>query len=314
MSNQQRHASVAESVRRLLRGLIDRAGMREVLAKIGLVHPQSTATKQAIKHYLTGGSIPWSAGYLEYRNQLIDQVVQNDETMMIFRQSQPLPAEYGSRLDERVVEYPWVFTRLSSAPSRLLDAGSTLNHPFLLSKPLLAQKSLVIYTLAPEQVYSSANVSYIYGDLRETILRDGVFDEIACISTLEHVGMDNTMLYTQDDRYDETADSTYVQVLQEFSRLLKPGGRFLLTVPYGKAQNLGWLQQFDAARLQSVITGFGGKLLEQTFYRYDVNGWQISGAEAAAQCEYFDIHSKQPFDTDYAAAARAVACILMVKQ
>jgi ubiquinone/menaquinone biosynthesis C-methylase UbiE len=42
------------------------------------------------------------------------------------------------------------------------------------------------------------NISYVYGDLRNTILKDQCFDEIVCISTLEHIGMDNTMLYTKD--------------------------------------------------------------------------------------------------------------------
>src|SRR5215813_3743749 len=35
-----------------------------------------------------------------------------------------IPSGYGRWLDERIVEYPWLFSRLPDGPGRLLDAGS----------------------------------------------------------------------------------------------------------------------------------------------------------------------------------------------
>ena len=53
---------------------------------------------------------------------------------------------------------------------------------------------LTIVTLAPEPVaFTSLGVSYLYGDLRQLPFRDDWFDEVACLSTLEHVGMDNAV-------------------------------------------------------------------------------------------------------------------------
>ena len=45
-----------------------------------------------------------------------------------------LPVGHGFRLDERIVEYPWLFSRLPSGAGNLLDAGSVLNYEFLLSQ------------------------------------------------------------------------------------------------------------------------------------------------------------------------------------
>lgn len=326
-SNQARHPWIPETVRTPLRAVINKTGTRDTFARLGLVRSTAeistvvtvsapaapTAAKGALQTYVDGGRIPWSYGYLEYRAQFIDWALLNDDLREAFRNSGDLPPQYGTRLDERVVEYPWVFTHLSDSPSMLLDAGSTLNHHFLLSKPLLAQKTMIIYTLAPEPVYSSANVSYIYGDLRETILKDALFDEIACVSTLEHVGMDNTRLYTSDAQYQENVREAYLDVIHEFRRLLKPGGSLLLTVPYGREQNLEWQQQFNAEQLETVIEAFGGTVVELTFFRYTADGWQRSSQEDCRDCEYYDIHTGKPFDPDYAAAARAVACVLLKK-
>src|SRR5262249_51979558 len=145
------------------------------------------------------------------------------------------------------------------------------------------------------------------------ILRDNWFDEITCISTLEHIGMDNTMLYTKDSRFAQNEQADFIYVLREFYRLLKPSGRLLLSVPYGLYQNIGWMQQFDRQLLQQAIHAFGGEVMQKDFYKYTADGWQISDEASCTSCEYFNIHTRQDFDPDYAAAARAVACLQLRK-
>jgi len=73
------------------------------------------------------------------------------------------------------------------------------------------------------------------------------------------------------------------------------------------------MRQFDSERLQAGISAFGGVVMHQVFYKYDIGGWQVADAEACASCEYYDVHSRDEFDSDYAAAARAVACLEMAK-
>ncbi|MGQ9926892.1 MAG: class I SAM-dependent methyltransferase, partial [Chloroflexaceae bacterium] len=253
--------------------------------------------------YQLRGRVPGSKGYRSYRERYVQRTVASPQLMAAFRAAAPLPCGFGVRLDERVVEYPWTFARLERGPRRLLDAGAALNHRFLLRQPALVERTIVIYTLGPsryERVFVQPNISYVYGDLRETILRDGSFDEAVCISTLEHVGMDNTRFYTSDARFREHRQRDYLRVVHELARLLRPDGRLLLTVPFGRNQQLDWLQQFNTPMLDELVAEFGGVQRERSFYRYTHEGWQIASADDCRDCEYFDMHAHKQPASDFA--------------
>lgn len=272
------------------------------------------AQSSDIDRYLKSGRIPWSPGYKQYRYNTLKDIPTNQALLDVFARGEPLPQGYGVGIDERIVEYPWLFSRMSCTGGLLLDGGSVLNYPFLLDAPQLSAKRIVILTLAPESTMAKRqNVSYMFGDLRETLFRDAAFDLIVSASTLEHIGMDNAKLYTQDGRHNESQPDDYLRVIKEFHRILKPGGRFFMTVPFGKAQNLGWLYQFDSQRLKLAISAFGPDLEAATFYKYGAEGWTLSDEGACAGCEYFDVHSAAAPAPDLAAAARAVACLEFVK-
>jgi hypothetical protein len=258
--------------------------------------------------------VPWTWGYREFHEQFVEQVLSDAGVMELFQRGLALPAGYGSRLDERVVEFPWALGQLEGCGKKVLDAGSTLNHPHILNHPAVLQRNLIICTLAPEWQLARANVSYLHGDLRETVLRDGCMDAVACISTLEHVGMDNTLIYTRDARFRECDLTAYRQVLAELRRVLVPGGVALITVPFGKHENHGWTQQFDRAGVDDICAAFGGRVETTQFYRYRPDGWATATAEECAACAYFNIHATPQFDADHAAAARAVACLRLVRE
>lgn len=267
-----------------------------------------------VDDYLKSGRIPWSPGYKQYRYGLLKEIPINPGLLDTFARNGPLPRVYGVGIDERIVEYPWLLSRMPNTGDLVLDGGSALNYPYLLDAPQLSNKRLVIMTLAPESAMAKRqNVSYMFGDLRETIFRDGVFDLIVSISTLEHIGMDNAKLYTQDDQHNESRPDDYLRVIKEFHRILKPGGRLLITVPFGKAQNLGWLHQFDSQRLEHAIGAFGANLEAASFYKYNPDGWTLSNQDNCADCEYYDVHSSTTPAPDLAAAARSVACLEFVK-
>ena len=273
----------------------------------------SATARSRIKKYLASGHKPWTPGYAEYKEDFLSSVLRDSVLLDGFLGNKVLPPQYGFRLDERVVEYPWIFARLGITERLLLDAGSALNFPHLLDLPELKSRSVVIYNLSPESVVKRSNISYIYGDLRHTMLNSEYFDEIVCISTLEHVGMNNTFLYSKDIRFDELRPDDYQDVVKEFKRLLKPGGRLFITVPYGRYENLGWLQQFDQQKVKIAVEVFGGSSSSVAYYRYSADGWQIADADACADCSYFDIHHRPDYEPDYVAAARSVACLEMVK-
>ena len=259
--------------------------------------------------FLAAGNPPWKPGYERHKIRCITTALADPAFDPDY-----LPPSYGWRLDERIVEYPWLFNRLPTGPGRLLDAGSILNHPYILPHQKLQEKNCFISTLAPEG-WSAWNlgVSYVFEDLRETCFRDKYFDFIVCVSTLEHVGMDNSYLYTKDKKKSEKCTSDFIKCLEELRRTLKENGKILLTVPYGIYQDHGWFQVFDQDLLDTAINAFAPTQVREWIYRYLPDGWVRSDRQAAASALYFDIHTAKDYDPDYAAASRAIACLEMTR-
>lgn len=253
--------------------------------------------------------IPWSRGYDQYKERAIQCALQPGGFDL-----DRLSPGYGLSVDERIIEIPWLFSRLTSGKSRFLDAGSALNHRPYLTHPLLKGKNIQIFTLAPEsECFWHLGVSYSFGDLRHLPFRDGWFDEIACISTLEHVGMDNTRLYTPNPAYRENAPDQARKALGELARVLRPGGTFWCTVPVGKPANHGWLQVFHPEELANFGSAFAPTLPRLWYFRYTPQGWQVSDASAVKEATYFDCHQAGGPAADLAAAARAVGCLEITK-
>jgi len=264
-------------------------------------------------NYLISRRKPWTPGYQEYKELIIGHILKDQDLIDRFLHNKALPPRYGFRIDERIVEYPWVLARLGVLERLLLDAGSSLNYRYILDLPSLKSRSVVIYGLSQENVIRRNNVAYIYGDLRHTSFDSECFDEIVCISTLEHVGMNNTYLYSSNPRFNEFRPDDYQDVVKEFKRVLKHNGRLFITVPYGRKENHGWLQQFDYRNIEKIIEVFDGSTSSIVYYKYLGNGWQVTDARACDDCSYFDIHKRSEYESDYVAAARCVACIEMVK-
>lgn len=255
------------------------------------------------------GMRPWSFGYAAYKRRKITQSIDLNRF-----DSKNLPPGYGFRLDERIVEYPWFLSRLPPHAGTLLDAGSILNHEFLLKNPGLASKRIFISTLAPEaECFCRYGVSYVYEDLRDSCFRDGNFDWVVSLSTIEHIGMDNTMLYTSDAGKRESDKLAHLQATTEFRRLLKTGGTLYLSVPFGKHRDHGWFQIFDAAMVDRLIEAFGPARSTETHFRYTESGWVPSDRRTSGESTYFDIHESKNYDADFAAASRAVVCLELVK-
>jgi hypothetical protein len=223
------------------------------------------------------------------------------------------PAGWGLWLDERAVEYPWFFSRLPHATGRLLDAGSVLNYHYILSHEGLRNKSISIFTFAPEsENYCHRGISYSYGDLRDCCYRDDYFDYIVCISTLEHVGMNNAIFCNNDASKNEYNPQSHLQALRELRRILKCKGVLFLTLPFGRAQMLGWLQIFDIGMVRRLLDVFGATAARETYFRYTDRGWQGSSAEDCADAGYFDPSQRGTVKTKIA-AAEAVVCLELVK-
>ncbi len=249
----------------------------------------------------------WRRPYLRGRGRLVGDALACEALIEAVRAGQRLPHGYGYGFDERVIEYPWL---LASEPSgRTLDAGSILNHSYVLPHFLPRLDPLTIFTLAPEpESFPELGVSYVYGDMRELPFADGWFDNVVSFSTLEHIGMDNVHYGGSGDLAAD-AHAEMKVALSELRRVTKPGGRILITVPYGKSTDMGWSRQLGKAEVDDLIAALEPAESKLEVYAYDSDGWNSSDAESAASAEYHDFTKEARWPADKAAAARAVACL-----
>lgn len=259
------------------------------------------------------GCRAWSLGYLEARTDAVVKCLGNRKTLGLFLGNKNLPDGYGNKFDERVVEYPWLVSRINSGDKYILDAGSILNFRFIIENNRLVGKKTVIANLNPENnCFYNEGVSYVYSDyadIRKTCFKNDLFDLIICSSVLEHVGMDNTHMYSKEKKFKEFKSNDYLLVIDELKRLLKKGGRLLLTFPYGEYEYKGWFQQFDSKMVDKIIKRFDGKL-DIFYFKYTSRGWTASDKKSCDGCKYegkinSNLHS---------VAASAVVCMELQKK
>lgn len=138
----------------------------------------------------------------------------------------------GPGLSERVVEVPWVVRSIGSA-SRVLDVGTAFA-PLVYKRLLARQPQAVEFVdLAPAKI---PNLTGHVADVRRLPFANNTFSAATCISTLEHIGMDNA-------RYSiGSGGGGDVKALRELGRVAR---RVLVTVPAGCDDDLGWLRQYS---------------------------------------------------------------------
>jgi len=212
-------------------------------------------------------------------------------------------------------------SRLEPGPARVLDAGSTLNYRQLLDQPIWHDKRLHIVTFAPEhQAFWDRGISYLYEDLRDLPMRDATYDLVICISTLEHVGMDNRE-FTGRPEHAERCARDHLRALVELRRVLRPGGTLLATVPFGRFQDLGTARVFDQELVDELVDAFAPATVACWYYRYSDHGWQTAPSEDCSASEYVPWIALPPerrpptfpVQPDGAVAARAVACLQLTR-
>jgi SAM-dependent methyltransferase len=245
--------------------------------------------------------------YAHRHSHFIAEVLDDDQLLSHFAGGEHLPSGFGIGLDERVVELPWMLAQ--GLKGLALDAGAALNHEYLLQRVLRHVDRLHTVTLAPEPLsFAELGVSYLFADLRELPYRDRIFDVIVSVSTLEHVGMDNTVYGVTEPRADDPVVET-ARAVHELRRVLRDDGVLLITLPYGAPEDHGWFRQFGRTDVERFIADAGPRNVQSTVYRYSANGWQVSGLDEASDATYSRALTDASQAPDLAAAARAVVCM-----
>jgi len=138
----------------------------------------------------------------------------------------------------------------------------------------------------------------VKGDIRRTGFPDNFFNLILCISTIEHIGRDNSIYFAGYRDKDAMGD---FNALKEMCRITKKGGRIVLTVPYGRFHDYGWFTHYDDRRWDDLIRSSGCKLLREDFFIYN-GGWWNARRD--------DLKTILYRDNDAPAAAGLVCAIL----
>jgi SAM-dependent methyltransferase len=215
-----------------------------------------------------------------------------------------LPRPCGENLPERVVEL--LLARLSYWPGAVaLDVGhanSMMCHREMV-RSLPGPRNITGIDMA-EPVFDASRLyaESVCGDICDTEFADETFDLVWCISSLEHIGMDNSG-YGEPLSDGATAERAMVEMM----RIIRPGGSVLVTVPYGKFEDHGWFRNFDQDSFQDLLEVVRpqGAVHEMYFAHSHGGGWSRSDADELKRTGYLDQSN---------AGAAGLAAVVIEKQ
>jgi O-antigen chain-terminating methyltransferase len=205
---------------------------------------------------------------------------------------------FGAGKSERCVEVPWALERVRAARpgARILEVGHARPEPLYLDALLADAGTAPVFALdlARRRV---PGFRVVQADLRRAPFRDGAFDVVLCVSTLEHVGRDNRRYGLGPALADPRA--AMLAAARELGRLVAPGGRLVLTVPFGIARDHGWFANLSRADLAAIEAASGLAVAAEELFAY-ADGWRRASHAEVAERDYAG---------GGAPAAAALACV-----
>ena len=157
---------------------------------------------------------------------------------------------------ERHIEIQWMLDHLIT-PGTCIDVGSFDSlyiwelvrkqwsvlridpRPFVTDIPFTNALCADVLNLSPEKVEQ--------------------VDNIVCISALEHIGLG---AYGQERTKDPIATQKYA--IKHMLNFLRPNGKLLITVPFGKYIDDGWYLVYDKGMVKNILNG--KKVITEEYY------------------------------------------------
>lgn len=179
---------------------------------------------------------------------------------------------------ERNVEWSFLSAEMPMGPGEAFEFGCEQGYMSLLA----AQKGFhVIANDLQEQKFTwkHSNVEFREGDFLSLDLPSNHFDLLINCSSVEHVGVVG--------RYGIEAERNNgdLEVMSRLAEILKPGGRFLMTVPCGRdAVMAPWCRVYGHERMPSLLAAFQ-VVKERYWVKNSSNQWVASEREAALNFE-----------------------------
>lgn len=149
----------------------------------------------------------------------------------------------GMVTTERVIEYPFVFQNLDDVSGLILDIGCC-GSQFPIA--LASRGFRVVGIDFNPYPYKHPKFSAVRGDAMRIPFATGCFGAVLAVSVIEHIGIGH-----YGDPLSEMGDCA---VVNEIVRVLRPGGRVLITVPFGRAITDDFQRVYDPQRLRRLLT------------------------------------------------------------
>jgi SAM-dependent methyltransferase len=166
-------------------------------------------------------------------------------------------------VSERILESIFVHTRLPSPPARVLDLGCAESTNALEIASLGYQVTGVDLRELP---LTHPSLAMVKADMARLPLADDSFDVAVSLSTIEHVGLD---WYGQSPQ-----GCSDLRAADEVLRVLRPGGRFILTVPFGQKDTTDLQRIYDQDSLGQLLGRFR---VVETMYGYrEKLAWSVT--------------------------------------
>jgi SAM-dependent methyltransferase len=182
--------------------------------------------------------------------------------------------------DERVIELPWVLSRLRRE-GRVLEVGYAFAEPPYLGALLRSGLEIVGVDRATLDV---DGMETLQSDVRDLPFEDQSFDQLLLVSTLEHIGADNAVYGLEPEP--ENGIEPRLVALRSLRRVLRGDGSLLATVPLGEPGDYGWFRQEDLRGWTRLFARGGFFVEEQEAYELTPEGWRANPGFGAAGVRY----------------------------
>lgn len=173
---------------------------------------------------------------------------------------------------ERIFEKGFVFRHLHDVPigARLLDVGCNRSS-LLLEFACLGYEAYGIDISG--YAFSHPRLRFFKGSICGDVFESGYFDAVTAVSTLEHIGL---------GAYGSSRRESDAMAISGIRKILKKGGKLILTLPYGVRTVTDLLRVYDKAALAELIAGFE---VEDAQYRVNSGDkyWTLAPEEEAAR-------------------------------
>jgi hypothetical protein len=194
------------------------------------------------------------------------------------------------RHGERIPEYVFAYDAIRRLrPDRLLDVGCVLNDPLFDTR---IPPSCTVSFLNPASEKIARRRAVYYCMPLEEFRPFAGFPLVTCLSTLEHIGFDNTRYGTDliDEGWDwPRAIREWIANVRNLTAFVEPGGTLVVSCPYGQKEfvqippSVG-VRTWQVIHSEHISALTADQLLaksELVFLRCDPEGWVEVNADAS---------------------------------